>query len=117
MARLSFIFATLAFAMIGSASPAPERTFVGVPREASKLAFDTVTRRTLAYDARGTYLGLVERDPTPQRREGGACSSLSADDAQKLPGWDQLENKANDNWGDGSRNIVTNDEDVSAAPT
>ncbi|KAL1729487.1 hypothetical protein EV714DRAFT_273544 [Schizophyllum commune] len=116
MARLSFIFATLAFAMIGSASPAPARTFVGVPREASKLAFDTVTKRTLAYDARGTYLGLVERDPTPQRREGGACSSLSADDAQKLPGWDQLENKANDNWGDGSRNIVTNDEDFPTQP-
>ena len=34
-------------------------------------------------------------------------------DAITVPGWDQLEQKANDNWGDGSRKIVTNDEDVS----
>ena len=32
-----------------------------------------------------------------------------------VPGWDQLEQKANDNWGDGSRKIVTNDEDVSVS--
>ena len=31
-----------------------------------------------------------------------------------VPGWDSLNQKAKDNWGDGYRKIVTNDEDVSA---
>ncbi|TRM68925.1 hypothetical protein BD626DRAFT_446511 [Schizophyllum amplum] len=116
MARFSFVFASLALALCANATPTPEPSFVGVPREASRLAFDQLSRRVLAYDARGTYLGVVERDAAPERRDGGACSALSADDAKKLPGWDTLEQQAKDNWGDGSWKIVTNDEDFPEQP-
>ncbi|KAL1706315.1 hypothetical protein EV121DRAFT_257428 [Schizophyllum commune] len=91
-----------------------------VPAHATKLAIDDVTKRIIAYDARGVHLGFVERSAflKAKRDDVGACSSMSADDVQKLtvPGWDQLEQKANDNWGDGSRKIVTNDEDYPEQP-
>ncbi|KAL1746489.1 hypothetical protein HDZ31DRAFT_33998 [Schizophyllum fasciatum] len=115
MARFSFVFASLALALLASATPMPR--LESVPGHATKLAIDDVTKRIIAYDAHGTHLGFVERSAfQTKRQDSGACSSLSADDAQKLPGWDALEQKANDNWGDGSRKIVTNDEDYPEQP-
>ncbi|KAL1727758.1 hypothetical protein EV714DRAFT_253542 [Schizophyllum commune] len=56
-----------------------------VPAHATKLAIDDVTKRIIAYDARGVHLGFVERSafPKAKRDDVGACSSMSADDVQK----------------------------------
>ncbi|KAL1743896.1 hypothetical protein HDZ31DRAFT_39883 [Schizophyllum fasciatum] len=116
MARFSFIFASLAAALLANATPMPERRLNAIPREANKLALDEFTKRIIAFDAAGNNLGFIEHGTIQPSKRAGSCSSLSADDAQKLPGWAALESKANDNWGDGSRNIVTNDEDFPTQP-
>ncbi|TRM68482.1 hypothetical protein BD626DRAFT_626775 [Schizophyllum amplum] len=116
MARFSFIFASLAVALLAGATPMPERRLATIPREARKLAMDELTKRVIAFDAAGNNLGFVERSDFAPVKRAGSCSALSADDAQKLPGWGTLESQANDNWGDGSRKIVTNDEDFPTQP-
>ncbi|KAL1681292.1 hypothetical protein EV122DRAFT_275359 [Schizophyllum commune] len=116
MARFSFVFASLALALLASATPMPERRLVGIPHEARKLALDEFTKRVIAFDAAGNNLGFIEHGTIQPTKRDGSCSSLSADDAQKLPGWDSLNQKAKDNWGDGSRKIVTNDEDYPTQP-
>ncbi|KAL1706295.1 hypothetical protein EV121DRAFT_201734 [Schizophyllum commune] len=116
MARFSFVLASLALALLASATPMPR--LESIPEHATKLAIDDVTKRIVAYDARGVHLGFVERDALleDKRDDTGSCTSLSADDVQKLPGWTQLEQQANDNWGTGSRRIVTNDKDYLDRP-
>ena len=82
MARFSFVFASLALALLASATPTPRLAFV--PGHATKLAVDEVTKRIIAYDARGVNLGFVERGDLQSKREDtGACTSLSSDDVQK----------------------------------
>ncbi|TRM69843.1 hypothetical protein BD626DRAFT_544437 [Schizophyllum amplum] len=121
MARLSlsFVATSLALALLSAANPVPEYRWDldVIPREASKLAFDEELNRIIAFDASGKHLGAVERRAVaPLTRRGGSCAALSADDAQKLPGWEKLKQQANDNWGDHKRKIVTNDDDFPTQP-
>lgn len=124
MLMASAPFLTSAFAFVVPRIPAD------LPPGTASLALDDETGLLIAYDANGKTLGDVAPDNSPEKRQDavGACSPLSADDVQKrkstygepysayrvsVPGWEKLEQKANDDWGDGSRNIVTNPEDVS----
>jgi len=59
------------------------------------------------------------RNPTmrsPIFRRDGQCQPLTSDQAQKLPGFAQIAKFADDNFGTGSRNIVTNDPDFPDRP-
>lgn len=116
MARFSLALVTSALALLASGTPMLRR-LAAIPREASKLAVDDLTKRVIAYDARDNYLGFMERDAlaVPYKRDG-SCSALSADEAQKLPGWDTLKATAQSNWGKGSWHIVTNDDDYPTEP-
>lgn len=114
MARFSLVLVSLALALLSSATPMPHSA--SVPRDATKLAYDEVAKRIIAYDAHGTHLGFVKHESIQSKRDGGACSALSSDDVQKLPGWDTLNQKARDNWGTGSRKVVTNDKDLPEQP-
>ncbi|KAL1693432.1 hypothetical protein GGG16DRAFT_49413 [Schizophyllum commune] len=120
MARFSFILATLLLALRVSAGPViEERQLDAIPQEAKKLAVDDATNRIVVFDDADKYLGFIEPGSTTAaatRRAGGACSALSADDAQKLPGWEKLKADAISRWGDGSWNIVTNDPDYPDSP-
>ncbi|KAJ8515471.1 hypothetical protein ONZ45_g7130 [Pleurotus djamor] len=88
-----------------------------LPNGTDRIAYDEKNHSLLAFDASGKMLGRV--DPgvaNPQKRAAGSCSNLSADDAQKLPGWKAIEDQANKNWGNGKRKIVTNDQDFANQP-
>ncbi|KAL1748122.1 hypothetical protein HDZ31DRAFT_60656 [Schizophyllum fasciatum] len=118
MARLSFVLISLVLALCAHAGPVVEdRRLPVVPQEAAKLAVDDLAGRVNVYDERDNYLGFVDRDTVDvAKRDGGACSTLSADEAQKLPGWEKLKSKAQANWGSGSWHIVTNDKDYPNQP-
>ncbi|KIK52497.1 hypothetical protein GYMLUDRAFT_251200 [Collybiopsis luxurians FD-317 M1] len=47
-----------------------------------------------------------------QRSDANAasCVNLTVEDVKRLPGWSKLEATANERWGKGDRNVVTNDE-------
>ena len=87
MARFSSILATLLLALRVSAGPViEERQLDAIPQEAKKLAVDDATNRIVVFDDADKYLGFIEPGSTTAaatRRAGGACSALSADDAQK----------------------------------
>ncbi|KAK0445592.1 uncharacterized protein EV420DRAFT_1484239 [Desarmillaria tabescens] len=51
-----------------------------------------------------------------ERRAASQCAQLSVDEAKTLSGWDAIVQYANDNWGSGSRNIVTNPSDYVDSP-
>ncbi|KAG7441245.1 uncharacterized protein BT62DRAFT_908754 [Guyanagaster necrorhizus] len=50
------------------------------------------------------------------RRAASQCAQLSIDEAKTISGWNFIVQYANDNWGDGSRNIVTNPSDYVSQP-
>ncbi|KAJ7100514.1 hypothetical protein C8R44DRAFT_642004 [Mycena epipterygia] len=107
------------------ASAAPSFTYPshisGLPRDASHLALDEEAREIIAFSRRGETLGRfalsdVDPDGTVSRRDSGACSAMSSDDVQNLPGWNTLKSTAEKNWGTGSYNVVTNDKDYPSQP-
>ncbi|KAI3608187.1 hypothetical protein WG66_006590 [Moniliophthora roreri] len=83
-----------------------------VPRTVTHIAVDEDAGQYLAFEGDGTLYGTYSIDNSTtvqsERRAAGICTQLSADDAKKLHGWNLIENYANENWGTGSRNIVTN---------
>lgn len=89
-----------------------ERRLTHMPRNATKLAVDEESGTVILFDSRDERLGVMERDTFSSfDRRGGACTALSADEVQKLPGWDKLKDYANKNWGNYERQIATNEKE------
>ncbi|ESK89432.1 hypothetical protein Moror_16151 [Moniliophthora roreri MCA 2997] len=103
--------ALLLVAMRVSAMPFSEVARL-LPRTVTDIAVDEDAGQYLAFESDGTLYGTypIDNSPTVQseRRAAGLCTQLSADDAKRLPGWSLIENHANEKYGKGSRNIVTN---------
>ncbi|TRM68513.1 hypothetical protein BD626DRAFT_626804 [Schizophyllum amplum] len=89
-----------------------------MPRNATRIAVDEGSGTLVVFDNRGERLGLMDRDAFSsfERRGSGACTSLGADEVQKLPGWSKLVDMANDYWGDNDRQIATNDDEYPDYP-
>jgi len=134
-------FALLAFVLLplslfASASPFHyPRAIEGLPKETSHIAWDEETGKVIAYNSAGDNLGefslhkrTVEANTGTTNGKAaskgngkrdaavGACSTLSSDDVQKLPGWNTLVSTAKKNWGNGSYKVVTNDQDYPNLP-
>ncbi|KAJ7255677.1 hypothetical protein C8J57DRAFT_1345406 [Mycena rebaudengoi] len=58
---------------------------------------------------------LVAAAPAPQAADAG-CTPLDAQHVQTIPGWPTLKSTAEQNWGTGLYNIVTNDPDFMEQP-
>lgn len=136
--RLSVAFGFLLTSVFVSASPVFPRIPDTLPEGTSRVAFDEDAGLLIAFDNDGNELGSVQPSVENVKRDEvvGACSALSADDAQKctcclspiflrreglscllslpVPGWSKLEAEAEKTWGDGGRNIVTNPDEVSS---
>ncbi|KAJ7226415.1 hypothetical protein C8J57DRAFT_1252658 [Mycena rebaudengoi] len=67
-----------------------------------------------------SHISVLPRRFCPDRwgtRRGiGGCVPVSSEEVQKLKGWSTLNAAADDEWGKGSRNIVTNPQDYLWAP-
>jgi hypothetical protein len=83
-----------------------------IPSHATHLAYDEDTHEVIAFSSNGTHLGRFALDQGQERRTTGSCVDMSADDVQRIPGWGTLESTAQQNWGSGSYNLVTNDQNV-----
>ncbi|PBK59093.1 hypothetical protein ARMSODRAFT_1073717, partial [Armillaria solidipes] len=90
----------------------PFRELVGIlPRDITHVAVDETHRDYLAFKRDGSLYGRYPVDVESNsldRRASNQCGKLSVDESKTLPGWDAIEKYANDNFGNGSRNIVTN---------
>ncbi|KIY69569.1 hypothetical protein CYLTODRAFT_420637 [Cylindrobasidium torrendii FP15055 ss-10] len=118
MFSLSTLFVTGIAALSASAMPFSQLTKL-LPRDVVHIGLDEHTREFVAYKRDGELYGrypvdadfnshMVKRDAT--------CGDLSVEQAQKLPGWESLEQYADDNWGTGSRNVETNPADYLSQP-
>ncbi|KAF8903576.1 hypothetical protein CPB85DRAFT_1226443 [Mucidula mucida] len=88
-----------------------------LPRDVSHIGLDEARREFVAYKRDGTLYGRYPATAsTGLTKRASQCGDLSVDDAKKLPGWDAIEQYANDNWGDGSRKLETNPEDYLSQP-
>ncbi|KAK0201222.1 hypothetical protein DFS33DRAFT_1117099 [Desarmillaria ectypa] len=98
----------------------PFSELVGIlPRDISHIAVDEARGHYLAFKRDGSLYGRYPVDAESnslQRRAASQCGPLSVDQAKTLKGWDAIEQYANNNWGDGSRNIVTNPTDYVDSP-
>ncbi|KAF7342704.1 hypothetical protein MSAN_02028300 [Mycena sanguinolenta] len=91
----------------------------GLPTDTTHLALDDEAGEVIAFGRRGEQLGRFAFAPhTTDRRDAqvGACADMSSDDVQKLPGWNTLKTTAENNWGTGSYNVVTNDKNYPDSP-
>ncbi|KAK0200686.1 hypothetical protein DFS33DRAFT_1266233 [Desarmillaria ectypa] len=88
-----------------------------LPRDITHIAVDEEKGHYLAFKRDGSLYGRypVESNHV-ERRAASQCAQLSVDEAKTLSGWDAIVQYANNNWGDGSRNIVTNPEDYVDRP-
>lgn len=88
-----------------------------LPRDIAHIALDERSNEYVAYKRDGSLYGRYLADAPGadfQRRTSGAtCGNLTVAEAQSLPGWNTLSKYADDNWGTGSRKVVTNPSDVS----
>lgn len=121
--------------LLVSAAPASvlPRQIAGLPRDTTHLALDEETLEVIAFNRNGNHLGRYPMGALA-RRTTGACADMSSGDVQKraflhllchpsltpthlrfkttVPGWSQLKDAAEKNWGKGKHRIVTNDKDV-----
>ncbi|KAJ7243555.1 hypothetical protein B0H12DRAFT_1203701 [Mycena haematopus] len=96
-------------------SPAYIQADAGLPGNTTHLAIDDETGEVIAFGRHGEQLGRFAFAPhTTKRQAIGACADMSSDDVQKcnVPGWNTLKTTAENNWGTGSYNVVTNDKSV-----
>ncbi|SJL15957.1 uncharacterized protein ARMOST_19469 [Armillaria ostoyae] len=104
-------FITLLSALSG-VTTLPLSEFVGIlPRDITHVAVDETHRDYLAFKRDGSLYGRYPvnvESSSLDRRASSQCGKLSVDESKTLPGWDAIEKYANDNLGNGSRNIVTN---------
>ncbi|THU84596.1 hypothetical protein K435DRAFT_687187, partial [Dendrothele bispora CBS 962.96] len=82
-----------------------------LPSSVTHIAFDEDTGHYIAFNKDGSLYGRYvaeKRSMVNLDRRDSTCAPLSVGEAEALPGWKNVVQYANDNWGDGSRNIVTN---------
>ncbi|KAK0476959.1 hypothetical protein IW261DRAFT_298058 [Armillaria novae-zelandiae] len=106
-------------ALSGAAALPFSEVVRSLPRDIAHIAVDEARGHYLAFKRDGSLYGRYPVDSQSNnvdRRAASQCSQLSVDEAKTISGWDAIENYANDNWGDGSRNIVTNPEDYVDRP-
>ncbi|KAK0445677.1 uncharacterized protein EV420DRAFT_1648391 [Desarmillaria tabescens] len=104
-------FITLLTALSGITA-LPFSELVGIlPRDIAHITVDEACRHYLAFKRDGSLYG---RYPLSTESDGiehcatSQCRQLSVDEAQTLKGWDAIVQYANNNWGNGSHDIVTN---------
>ncbi|KIY73116.1 hypothetical protein CYLTODRAFT_449321 [Cylindrobasidium torrendii FP15055 ss-10] len=104
-----FALSLLFIAAVASALPFDQLTKI-LPRDVAHIGLDEDAGEYVAYNINGEVTGRYPVTTSVQSitKRAATCGDLSADEAQKMPGWATLNNYANDNWGTGSRNIVTN---------
>ncbi|KAJ6477266.1 hypothetical protein DFH09DRAFT_1215975 [Mycena vulgaris] len=78
-----------------------------LPKDATHLSYDDQKGEITAYKG-ATVLGTFPAPAQSQKRTTGSCVPVSSAEVQALPGWSKLNAAADDAWGTGSRNIVTN---------
>ncbi|KAI4527096.1 hypothetical protein K525DRAFT_264547 [Schizophyllum commune Loenen D] len=92
-----------------AAAPAPERLLGHMPREATHGSVDPISGAVHVYQDR-EYLGVMKGEAySSVYPRGSDCTALDADTVQQLPGWNKLVDEANRRWGDGERDISTNE--------
>ncbi|KAF8904330.1 hypothetical protein CPB85DRAFT_975897 [Mucidula mucida] len=83
-----------------------------LPGNVTHIALDTDSGELVAYLRDGSILGRYslgeDSGSILNERASPRCGDLSIEEAKTLPGWNAIEKYADDNWGDGSRNTVTN---------
>ncbi|KAK7439313.1 hypothetical protein VKT23_017538, partial [Stygiomarasmius scandens] len=82
-----------------------------LPSSVTHVAFDEDTGHYIAFNKDGSLYGRYvaeKRSTVNLDRRDSTCAPLRKEEAETLPGWKNILQYANDNWGDGSRNIVTN---------
>ncbi|KIK70237.1 hypothetical protein GYMLUDRAFT_34726 [Collybiopsis luxurians FD-317 M1] len=104
-----------------SVSAAPFTKPRSLPRGVRHIALDEDTNEFVAFRRDGTFYGRYPADMESlsfvhKRDTASSCTNLTAAEAQQLPGWSKINNYANDNWGKGSRNIVTNPDQYPDSP-
>lgn len=110
------IFPTLSvFLLVGQlASAMPfEQVVRNLPRDVAHIALDETSGQYLAYKPDGSLAGKYPADTKRgflgrKRDAGSPCAKLAVEEAKQLPGFKQIEDYANKEWGTGKRNIVTN---------
>ncbi|KIY64474.1 hypothetical protein CYLTODRAFT_358413 [Cylindrobasidium torrendii FP15055 ss-10] len=117
MFALSTIFIASLAALSASAMPF-EQVAKLLPRDVVHIGLDEHAREFVAYKRDGSLYGRYPVDNgfnTPVKRDA-SCGDLPVDQAQSMPGWQAIEDYANDNWGKGSRKIVTNPSEYLSQP-
>ncbi|KAG7441251.1 uncharacterized protein BT62DRAFT_923471 [Guyanagaster necrorhizus] len=112
-------FITLLTALSGVAAVPFSQLFRTLPKDISHVAVDEAHGHYLAFKRDGSLYGRYPVDAQSnglERRAASQCAQLSVDEAKTLPGWDAIVQYANNNWGDGSRTIVTNPSDYVDSP-
>ncbi|THU93462.1 hypothetical protein K435DRAFT_903581 [Dendrothele bispora CBS 962.96] len=82
-----------------------------LPSSVTHIAFNEDTGHYIAFNKDGSLYGRYvaeKRSMVNLDRRDSTCAPLSVEEAETLPGWKNIVQYANNNWGDGSRNIVTN---------
>ncbi|KAL1662885.1 hypothetical protein GGF50DRAFT_58050 [Schizophyllum commune] len=105
---LTLLLLSLAMSLV-AAAPAPERLLGHMPREATHGSVDPISGAVHVYQDR-EYLGVMKGEAySSVYPRGSDCTALDADTVQQLPGWNKLVDEANRRWGDGERDISTNE--------
>ncbi|KAK0466966.1 uncharacterized protein EV420DRAFT_657537 [Desarmillaria tabescens] len=103
--------------ILAGASALPSLGSLSAQRDIAHIAYDEDNGQFMAFKCDGSLYGrYITRGPLLSGRSAGQCVNLTVDEAKSLPGWGTIEKYANDNWGDGSRNIVTNPTDYPGSP-
>ncbi|KAK0476971.1 hypothetical protein IW261DRAFT_1487923 [Armillaria novae-zelandiae] len=90
-----------------------------LPRDIAHIAVDEARGHYLAFKRDGSLYGRypVDAETSIVERSGASqCAQLSVAEAQTIPGWNDIVQYANSNWGSGSHNIVTNPTDYVDSP-
>lgn len=98
-------------AAVASSMPFDELTKL-LPRDVAHIGLDERNGQYVAFRRGGEIYGRFPASAQKVTKRDSTCGDLPADQAQKLPGWDILNQYADENWGTGSRNVETNPEDV-----
>ncbi|KAJ6523237.1 hypothetical protein DFH09DRAFT_1190669 [Mycena vulgaris] len=94
---------------------APSRSVL--PQDASRLAYNNNTHEIIAFASNGSNLGrFYLAQGQGKRAATGSCVDMSPADVQNMPGWSILQSTAQQYWGSGSYNLVTNDPHYPDAP-
>ncbi|KIY69241.1 hypothetical protein CYLTODRAFT_373153 [Cylindrobasidium torrendii FP15055 ss-10] len=109
MFSISTFFVASIAALGATAMPFDQVTKV-LPRDVAHIGLDEVAGEYVAYRRDGSLYGRFPADANtaPVVKRDATCGDLSIEQAESIPGWDAINQYADDNWGTGSRKTVTN---------